>query len=71
MKERITITLDKELIKQIDKRVDGMGIKNRSQEIEFLLSDALGANIPKQAVFLLEEENTASPIDRQDSKSFA
>ncbi|HLC50399.1 MAG TPA: sugar phosphate nucleotidyltransferase [Candidatus Nanoarchaeia archaeon] len=58
MKERITITLDEELIKQIDKRVDGMGIKNRSQEIEFLLSDALGANIPKQAVFLVGGRGT-------------
>lgn len=58
MKERITITLDKELIKQIDKRVDGIGIKNRSQEIEFLLSDALGANIPKQAVFLVGGRGT-------------
>ena len=31
MKERITITLDSELIQQIDKRVDGNIIKNRSQ----------------------------------------
>ena len=33
MKERVTITLDKNLIGQIDKRIDGINIKNRSQEI--------------------------------------
>ena len=41
MKERITITLDKNLITQIDKRIDGIGIKNRSQEIEVLLAESL------------------------------
>ena len=30
MKERITITLDSELIRQIDKRIDGNIIKNRT-----------------------------------------
>ena len=53
MKERITITLDKNLIGQIDKRIDGIGIKNRSQEIEVLLSEALGTNIPSKAVLLV------------------
>jgi len=52
MKERITITLDEELIHQIDKRIDGKIIKNRSQEIETILSEALGANRPTKAVIL-------------------
>ena len=39
MKERITITLEKELIDQIDKRINGETIKNRSQEIENVLKD--------------------------------
>src|SRR3989338_138980 len=58
MKERVTITLDKELISQIDKRIDGIGIKNRSQEIEILLADALGANIPGKAVLLIGGKGT-------------
>ncbi len=58
MKERITITLDKNLINQIDKRIDGLDIKNRSQEIELLLSDALGANIPSKAVLLVGGRGT-------------
>mgnify|MGYP001577450078 CR=1 FL=1 len=53
MKERVTITLDKNLISQIDKRIDGIGIKNRSQEIEFLLAEALGPNIPGKALLLV------------------
>ena len=58
MKERVTITLDKELISKIDKRIDGIGIKNRSQEIEILLADALGANIPGKAVLLIGGKGT-------------
>ena len=53
MKERVTITLDKNLISQIDKRIDGIDIKNRSQEIEFLLAEALGTNIPGKALLLV------------------
>lgn len=58
MKERITITLDRNLISQIDKRVDGVDIKNRSQEIEAILEDALGANIPSKAVLLVGGRGT-------------
>ena len=58
MKERITITLDKNLISQIDKRIDGMDIKNRSQEIELLLAEALGTNIPSKAVLLVGGRGT-------------
>ena len=58
MKERITITLDSELIRQIDKRVDGQEIKNRSQEIETILSNALGTQIPKKAVILAGGKGT-------------
>ena len=58
MKERITITLDKNLISQIDKRIDGIDIKNRSQEIELLLAEALGTNIPSKAVLLVGGRGT-------------
>ncbi len=58
MKERVTITLDEEVIKQIDKRVDGNEIKNRSQEIELILKRALGTQIPKKAVILAGGKGT-------------
>ena len=58
MKERITITLDGNLIEQIDKRIDGINIKNRSSEIENLLSEALGTHIPTKAVLLVGGKGT-------------
>lgn len=58
MKERITITLDKELIGQIDKRINGDDIKNRSQEIELILKRALGTEMPKKAVILAGGQGT-------------
>lgn len=58
MKERITITLDKNLISQIDKRINGIEIKNRSQEIELLLAESLGTNIPGRAVLLVGGRGT-------------
>jgi|OM-RGC.v1.007856230 NDP-sugar pyrophosphorylase family protein len=58
MKERITITLDTELLNQVDKRVDGTDIKNRSQEIEQILHEALGTKIPEKAVLLAGGKGT-------------
>ena len=58
MKERVTITLDEELIKQLDKRIDGRERKNRSQEIERILEGALGTTIPKKAVILAGGKGT-------------
>ena len=58
MKERITITLEKELIEDIDKRVNGETIKNRSQEIENILKDALGFGVPQKAVILAGGKGT-------------
>ena len=58
MKERVTITLNEELIEQLDKRIDGKEIKNRSQEIEKILEDALGASIPSKALILAGGKGT-------------
>ncbi len=70
MKERITITLDKNLISQIDKRIDGLDIKNRSQEIENILSESLGANIPSKAVLLVGGKGTRlSPLTDKTPKA--
>ncbi|MBI5390168.1 NTP transferase domain-containing protein [Candidatus Woesearchaeota archaeon] len=52
MKERITLTLDKDLLNNIDKSVDGHQIKNRSHAIELLLMRSLDVNRPKTAFIL-------------------
>ncbi len=52
MKERVTLTLDSDLLREIDRRVDGFKIKNRSHAIELLLMHSLGNNIAKTAIIL-------------------
>lgn len=44
MKERITITIEESLLKTLDKRVDGVTIKNRSHAIELILSKSIKGN---------------------------
>jgi NDP-sugar pyrophosphorylase family protein len=51
MKEKISITLEKNLIKDLDKIIDNIFIKNRSHAIEFLVRKSLGEQ--KSAVLLL------------------
>lgn len=58
MKERISITINESMIKDIDNFVDGTKIKNRSHAIEVLLSRSIGNNRPKTAVFLLGGKGT-------------
>ena len=50
MKTKISITIDKKLVKDIDSIIDHIVIRNRSQAIESLVSNALGEN--RNAVIL-------------------
>lgn len=56
MRERVTLTLDSELLKQIDKTIDGHELKNRSHAIELLLLRAMGADKPTKALILAGEK---------------
>ena len=58
MKERATLTLDKDLLKNVDNLVDGYKIKNRSHAIELLLLRALGQHAPKKALILAGGKGT-------------
>ncbi len=58
MKERVTLTLDSGILHEIDSRVDGMKIKNRSHAVELLLSQVLGNNMPKIALILAGGKGT-------------
>lgn len=58
MKERITITLSKDIIDELDNRVDGTKIKNRSHAVELFLSRILDNNRPKKAILLLGGKGT-------------
>jgi NDP-sugar pyrophosphorylase family protein len=52
MKERLTITLDAELLKKLDATIDGVNVRNRSHAIERLLDIVLEQTTPKKAVIL-------------------
>lgn len=52
MKERITLTLDSEILKQVDQSVDGFHIKNRSHAIELMLLKAMEVEISPHAIIL-------------------
>lgn len=52
-RERITISIKKNLLKEIDGTIDGVKIRNRSHAIETLASSALNSGETKNAVLLL------------------
>ena len=52
MKERITITIATDLLEEIDNKVDGTTIKNRSHAIELFLAKSLQRQSVSQAVIL-------------------
>ena len=58
MKERVTLTLDSNILKKVDSGVNGFKIKNRSHAVELLIMKALGANVPKKAVILAGGKGT-------------
>jgi NDP-sugar pyrophosphorylase family protein len=58
MKERVTLTLEKDVLHVVDSRVDGANIKNRSHAIELLLRKALRGTAPSVAIILAGGKGT-------------
>ncbi|HIH32350.1 TPA: nucleotidyltransferase family protein [Candidatus Woesearchaeota archaeon] len=52
MKERVTLTIDKNLLEKVDQCIDGSKIKNRSHACELLLLKAFSSNRPRKAIIL-------------------
>lgn len=61
-RERITISVKKHLLDQIDKVIDGTNIRNRSHAFEKLTSIALSLNDEKNAVVLIGGKNAMKLI---------
>ncbi len=58
MKERVTLTIEQSLLQEVDAKVDGHNIKNRSHAVELLLVQALGSGMVKKAVILAGGKGT-------------
>ena len=58
MKERITITLENDILTDIDKLVGSQNLKNRSNAIAAMLKKALGKRCPRKAVILCGGKGT-------------
>ncbi len=58
MKERITVTLEQDVIARLDRTIDGVNIKNRSHAMESLLLYAMGRHYPKKAIILAGGKGT-------------
>lgn len=51
-REKLTVTVKKDLIKKIDSIIDGIKIRNRSHATEYLIEQGLGLNKIRKAVIL-------------------
>jgi NDP-sugar pyrophosphorylase family protein len=58
MKERVTLTLDNEILKHVDGTIDRTNVKNRSHAVELLIVKALGVHVPRIAVILAGGQGT-------------
>jgi NDP-sugar pyrophosphorylase family protein len=57
LKERVTLTIEKELLLRVDEKIDGTEFKNRSHIVELLLLKALSSNRPRTAIILAGGES--------------
>ncbi len=58
MKQRISLTIDEKILRQVDALVDNPKVKNRSHAVELLLARSLGNHVPKIAVILAGGKGT-------------
>ncbi|MDO8428374.1 MAG: sugar phosphate nucleotidyltransferase [Candidatus Diapherotrites archaeon] len=65
MRERITITIKQEILDQVDRMVDGLNVRSRSQAFEFLLSKVLTDVKLKTCLILAGGEKNKIMIDRK------
>ena len=57
-REKLTVTIKKDLFKKIDAIIDGRKIRNRSHAAEYLIEEGLGINKITKAIILVGGEGT-------------
>lgn len=63
-KERITISINKEVLSMIDSIIDGINVRNRSHAIESLTSRSLGGNQSKNAAVVLGGDDALKQLPK-------
>lgn len=61
-RERITISIKKNVLEKIDQIIDGTSIRNRSHAVETLTLRSLGANTSNQAMIILGGDDAIKAI---------
>lgn len=61
-RERLTISLKKNLLTAVDKTIDGVNVRNRSHAFETIILSTLNLNSTKNAVILIGGENALKNI---------
>lgn len=61
-RERITISIKKDLLDKIDNAIDGVVVRNRSHAIENLVSNSFGLSNNKNAVILVGGKNAIKTL---------
>ncbi|MBI4170703.1 MAG: ribbon-helix-helix protein, CopG family [Candidatus Aenigmarchaeota archaeon] len=69
MKDKIAISLHKETLEKIDKKIDGTNIRSRSQAIEILIKKGLALSTVNTAVLLLSKMHANIPAKPFKSSS--
>lgn len=69
MKVKIAIAMDKNLVEQIDSKVDGTTIRSRSQAIEMFVKRGIGKEPVNTAVILLKGEHQKYALTKIDEQT--